>query len=79
MLDSSNGRVEYPTVNLSAKPPKATFEEMFARVWKVGTITRHERTRLAALLLQESISLEERASIDRLLHAIRRGWLQVID
>jgi hypothetical protein len=31
-----------------------------------------------AALLEEELASQERASIDRLLHALRRGWLKVV-
>lgn len=54
--------------------------EMFGQVWKNGGLSSRDRRRLMLAILQEdSLSSEEQATIDRLLHAVRRGWLQVLD
>lgn len=54
--------------------------EMFGKVWKNGGLSSGDRRRLMLAILQEdSLSSEEQATIDRLLHAVRRGWLQVLD
>ena len=54
--------------------------EMFGRVWKNGGLYSGDRRRLMLAILEEnSLSSEEYATIDRLIHAVRRGWLQVLD
>jgi hypothetical protein len=47
--------------------------DLFAQAALTGKITLADRYGLMAALLKESISDEERGSIDRLLYAIRRG------
>ena len=49
------------------------------RVWNTRSVTRSERQTLMDALLDYRIGSEEKAAIDRLLHAIRRGWLQLMD
>lgn len=49
--------------------------ELFFQIWRSGKITRTDRYSLRAALLEESLSEEDKAAIDRLLHAVRRGWL----
>ncbi|HBE19311.1 MAG TPA: hypothetical protein DEG17_14450 [Cyanobacteria bacterium UBA11149] len=53
--------------------------DLFAQVSRSGKITLADRYGLMAALLEESISEEERASIDRLLHAYCRGRMRVVD
>ena len=53
--------------------------ETIVRVWNTRSVTRSERQTLMDALLDYRIGSEEKAAIDRLLHAIRRGWLQLMD
>ncbi|NJK27326.1 MAG: hypothetical protein HC925_00305 [Coleofasciculaceae cyanobacterium SM2_3_26] len=51
---------------------------LFARVWQAGCMTEGDRHVLSILCdRQEYLSQEERAVVQRLLHALRRGWIQV--
>lgn len=52
--------------------------ELFAQVTSSGQITVADRYGLMAALLKEELAEQERASIDRLLHAFRRGRLVVV-
>lgn len=56
-----------------------TMSELFAQVSGSGKITLADRYGLMAALLEESLSQEERESIDRLLGAVRRRRLKVVD
>jgi hypothetical protein len=53
--------------------------DLFAQVSCTGKITLADRYGLMAALLEESITEEERASIDRLLHAFYRGRMKMVD
>ncbi len=53
--------------------------DLFAQISSSGTITLADRYGLMAALLEDSLTEEERASIDRLLRAIRRGRMQIVD
>lgn len=53
--------------------------DLFAQVSSSGVITLADRYGLMAALLEDSITQEERDSIDRLLRAWRRGRMQVVD
>ncbi len=44
-----------------------------------GSITTADRYGLLAATLDESLSQEEREAIDRLLYAIRRGKIKIVD
>jgi hypothetical protein len=56
-----------------------TLAEVFFQVYQQGRIDKHHRQHLRATLLNEHISQEEQTAINRLLYAVRRGWLQVAE
>ncbi|GAB4305975.1 MAG TPA: hypothetical protein IGS52_04250 [Oscillatoriaceae cyanobacterium M33_DOE_052] len=58
---------------------KFTISEIFYQIWHSGQITYHHRWGLMSALMQDSLNQEEREAIDRLLHAVRRGWLRLVD
>lgn len=65
------------------KPPQVrlipgALSDLFAQVSSSGQITLPDRYGLMAALLDEELASQERASIDRLLYALRRGWLKVV-
>lgn len=64
-----------PTVNLL---PSA-IADLFAQVTISGKITRADRYGLMAALLDDTIDAEEKSSIDRLLYAVCRGRLKVVN
>jgi hypothetical protein len=53
--------------------------DLFAQVSQTGQITLADRYGLMAAILDDSLSEEERASIDRILRATRQGRMQIID
>lgn len=53
--------------------------ELFAQVSISGYITKADRYGLMAALLQEGLDSEEIRVIDRLLRAIRRGHIFLVD
>jgi hypothetical protein len=53
--------------------------DLFAQVTTSGTITLADRYGLMAALLEDSITEDERASIDRLLYALHRGRMKVVN
>ncbi len=53
--------------------------DLFAQVSYSGKITLADRYGLMAALLEESISEEDRELIDRILRAVRRKRLKVVD
>jgi hypothetical protein len=52
--------------------------DLFAQVSNSGRITLADRYGLMAALLEDSLTKEERASIDRLLRAFCRGRMKVV-
>ncbi len=56
---------------------KLTISEIFCKIWRSGKITYLERWGLMSALLKDSLTEDEMDAINRLLHAVRRGWLRV--
>lgn len=59
--------------------PQLNIAELFFQVYRYGSLNRDHRQQLKFILLKESISEEEQTAIDRLLYAVRRGWLKISD
>ncbi|MCT7992069.1 hypothetical protein [Laspinema olomoucense] len=53
--------------------------ELMAQVSATRKITLADRYGLMAAILEDSLEEEDRFSIDRLLRALRRGRLQIVD
>ncbi|NJK28295.1 MAG: hypothetical protein HC925_07180 [Coleofasciculaceae cyanobacterium SM2_3_26] len=53
------------------------FSDLFFNIWHSGQLTPGDRNSLKSFLLQDCLDTSERDAIDRVLHAIRRGWIQV--
>ncbi|MCT7950081.1 hypothetical protein NG798_09815 [Ancylothrix sp. C2] len=53
--------------------------ELFGEAWNYRYLTLNQRLALQNLLLNLSVNPEDRDAIDRLLHAVRRGWLKIVD
>jgi hypothetical protein len=51
--------------------------ELYFQVWKSGCLDRRQRQQLQSLLLGENLGETECTLINRLLHAIRRGWISL--
>lgn len=57
----------------------SAISEMYAETSHSGSLTLADRYGLMAALLEESLEEEERRSIDRLLRAVVRGQIQLVD
>ena len=53
--------------------------DLFAQVSSTGCITLADRYGLLAALLEESLEEDEQRSIDRLIRALYRGRVKVVD
>jgi hypothetical protein len=53
--------------------------DLFAQANDIGYITLADRYGLMAAIFDESLTEEERCSVDRLLRAIRRGRIKIVD
>lgn len=56
-----------------------TLVDLFAEATSSGRITMADRYGIMAALLDNSLSEDEYSMLNRLLYAIRRGWLQVVN
>ncbi|WP_159783231.1 hypothetical protein [Sodalinema gerasimenkoae] len=63
----------------STTPSGVTLSELAARVWNSGKISSQDRQVLRSLFLNNLPSDEDIAAVDRLLHAIRRGWITMLE
>ncbi|TVR11115.1 MAG: hypothetical protein EA395_08155 [Phormidium sp. GEM2.Bin31] len=63
----------------STTPSGITLSELAARVWHSGQISSQDRQVLRSLFLNHLLSEEDIAAVDRLLHAIRRGWITMLE
>lgn len=64
---------------LPVKLLPTALSEMFSQISDSGKITLADRYGLMAAFLEGSLSDEEMQMIDRLLHAIRRGRVQIVN
>lgn len=58
---------------------KSNVADIFGQAWSSGRLTYSARQQLQAAFLNGVLSEDECAAIDRLFHAVRRGWLKIID
>ncbi len=61
------------------QPIPGAISELLAVVRDTHKITKADRYGLMAAILDESISEEDRFSLDRLLRSIYRGRVQIVD
>ncbi len=66
-------------MSLKSLLPPIAIGEIFAQSWNSGQISRQNRYKLKWALLVDWLSEEELAAIDRLVHAVKRGWLRISD
>ena len=59
--------------------PQLTIAELVFQVYHSGLLTRTHRKQLRTVLLSDCLTEEDQTAINRLLHAVRRGWLKVVD
>ena len=57
----------------------SAISELFSQVTQSGKLTRADRYGLMAAVMSEGLDEEERTAIDRLLYAISRGRVQLVD
>jgi hypothetical protein len=60
--------------------PEYTISELYFNTWKSGTIDRTQFHQIQYAVTSQSLkSSEEQKIVSRLLYAVRRGWLSVMD
>ncbi len=58
--------------------PEVIITELVFQVYRSGILTHEQRKQLKNLFLYHNLSEEDTTAINRLLHAIRRGWLRIV-
>ncbi|WP_199248397.1 hypothetical protein [[Phormidium] sp. ETS-05] len=51
--------------------------KIFCQIYRYGYIDNKKRQHLQSLLLKESLSEEEKILLDRILYAVRQGWVTI--
>lgn len=59
--------------------PETNLAEVVFQVYHSGALTRTHRQYLRNVLLMDYLSEEDQTAINRMLHAVKRGWLKVLD
>lgn len=59
--------------------PQFTIAELVFQVYHSGLLTLTHRQQLKTAILEQTLSEEDQTAINRLLHAVRRGWLKIVD
>lgn len=59
--------------------PKENLSEKFSNIYNAGKVTGSELQNLKSIVLNPAISEEDVYLVDRLFHAVKRGWLEVVD
>lgn len=54
-------------------------EELFGQIMFSSVVTRNDRQQIRAAILENNLSEDEKAIINRLLYNVRRGWVRIID
>ncbi len=57
--------------------PKAMISELVFQAYRSGILTQENKKQLRNLFLQQILTQEDITAINRLIHAIRRGWLRI--
>lgn len=60
-------------------PEESSLSELFANVWKQGMMTASNRQSIKSALLTGNLNDAELRIINRMLYAVRRGWLKIAD
>ncbi|MBP0001344.1 MAG: hypothetical protein J7641_20530 [Cyanobacteria bacterium SID2] len=54
-----------------------SIDDLFSQIWQSGCVNVQAQHVLKTMLLEQSYTQDEQATIDRLLYAVRRGWIKV--
>lgn len=69
-----------PNISSADLLPKSDIAELFFSVWKHHEMTETSRQRLKfALLSYHDLNESDYRLIDRLFHAVKRGWIKIIE
>lgn len=62
-------------MNSTFLPSIPSLSDFFFQVWESGKLTRADRVQLRSFILSDRLTEADCALLDRLFHAIRRGWV----
>lgn len=74
-VSGSEGMLMLPQVQLL----QSALSDMFAQANATGRLTLADRYGLMAAILDDTLTEEERRCVDRLLRAVYRGRIRVVD
>ncbi|HIK12968.1 MAG TPA: hypothetical protein IGS52_22365 [Oscillatoriaceae cyanobacterium M33_DOE_052] len=52
--------------------------KLFFQIYRYGYIDNKNSQDLQNILLQESVTQEEKIYVDRILYAVRQGWVRIV-
>jgi len=58
---------------------KSSLAEQFSDIYDSGRISSHDLRRWESIGVNQALSDEESKLVSRLFHAVKRGWLQVVE
>ena len=58
---------------------KSSLAEQFSDIYDSGRISTHDLRRWELIKINQALSDEESKLVSRLFHAVKRGWLQVVE
>lgn len=58
---------------------KSSLAEQFCDIYNSGQISNHDLQRWELIKVNKALSDEEVKLVSRLFHAVKRGWLQVVE
>lgn len=77
---SFNYTEKKPNICSSDILPKSDIAELFFSVWQQHEMSDKNRQRLKfALLSYHDLNESDYRLIDRLFHAVKRGWIKIVD
>ena len=67
-------------MTIKAYIPEHTISELYLNIWKSGKIDRNVFHQIQYAINSQSFrSSDDRKIVSRLLYAVRRGWVSVMD
>ena len=67
-------------MTIKADIPESTISELYLKIWKSGKIDRTMFQKIQYEINSQSLrSSDDLKIVSRVLYAVRRGWLSVID
>jgi len=68
---------KFMDINCSSQH-KISMAKLFFQIYRYGYIDNKNSQDLQNILLQESVTQEEKIYVDRILYAVRQGWVRIV-